>query len=209
MRRFRHLANPLHNIPDVRPLKPAQVFAKQQPLVLEIGFGFGKFFLGLAQKYPKKNFLGLEIRRPFVELIQKKLADLGLKNAHVIYANANFGLTKILKKASVEEVFILFPDPWIKRKHIKRRLINQSFLEDLREICANGAKIHIKTDEKFLYDDIAEKFTGARAQRGKPGCRQAKLFKKVRNSKLPFLTNREEKYLKRGKKIWQLTYIKN
>ncbi|MFA5875721.1 MAG: tRNA (guanosine(46)-N7)-methyltransferase TrmB [Candidatus Margulisiibacteriota bacterium] len=191
------MANPLHNIPEVSPLRTAEVFAQKQPLVLEIGFGFGKFFLEMAQKYPEKNFIGLETRRPFVELIRQKLIALGLKNAHVIHANANFGLAKIFKKASVAEIFILFPDPWIKRKHIKRRLINQPFLKDLHKVCARGAKIHIKTDEKFLYDDIRQHFI------------TAKLFKKARNTKLPFLTNREEKYLKRGKKIWQLTLVKN
>jgi tRNA (guanine-N7-)-methyltransferase len=203
MRRFRHLANPFHNIPEVKPLRPAAVFAQTQPLILEIGFGFGKFFLEIAQKYPTKNFVGLETRRPFVELIQQKLTGLCLKNAHVIHANANFGLTKIFKKNSISEVFILFPDPWIKRKHIKRRLVNLLFLKDLWKICAKKAKIHIKTDEKFLYDDIRQHFSAACRPSGKP------LFKKMRNPKLAGLTNREEKYIKRGKSIYQLTYHKN
>lgn len=196
MKRFRHHANPFCNAPAVKRFDKKATFGNNNPLILEIGFGLGRFFVAHAQKFPKKNFVGLEIRTAFVELVNQQIKKLGIKNAHAIHANANFSLTNLFGKNSISEVYILFPDPWIKRKHVKRRLVQVKFIKDLYKICRRGTKIHIKTDEEFMYKDIKDKFTAT------------KLFKKVRNIKLPFITTREKKYTKRSKKIWQLTYKK-
>ncbi|MBU0687214.1 MAG: tRNA (guanosine(46)-N7)-methyltransferase TrmB [Candidatus Margulisbacteria bacterium] len=196
MGRFRHLANPFQNAPEVKEQDFKAIFGNDHPLVLEIGIGFGRFFIAMAQKFPNNNFIGIEIRNPFVKIINEKIEKLGLKNALAIHANANFSLTKIINKKSIAEVYILFPDPWIKRKHLKRRLVHLPFIKDLYKVCRRGTKVHIKTDEDFMHADISAKF------------KSAKLFKKIRNPKLPFITTREKKYLGKGKKIWQLTYQK-
>ena len=201
MKRFRHHANPFCNAPDVKKFDSQAIFGNQNPLILEIGFGLGRFFVAHAQKFTKKNFIGLEIRTAFVELVNAQIKKLGLKNALAIHANANFSLINLFGKNSISEVYILFPDPWVKRKHLKRRLVQADLIKDLYKVCRRGAKIQIKTDEEFMHTDIKNKFATTKA-RGK------KLFKKTRKSKLPHVTTREKKYIKRGKKIWQLTYQK-
>lgn len=195
MKRLRNLVNPFNINPEVK-IDFRQVFAKEQPLVLDIGFGKGDFLVWMAEKFLKKNFVGLEIRFQFVDRVNKIIAEKGLKNCLAVLANANFRLKELFLPGSISEIYILFPDPWMKKRHHKRRVVSDQFIKDMHYICENKAKIHIKTDEKFMFNDICEKFAAAQ------------LFKKIPNPELPCLTNREEKYLRWCKPIYQLAYRK-
>ncbi len=195
MKRLRNLVNPFNINPEVK-IDLKQVFAREQPLVLDIGFGKGDFLIQMAEKFPKKNSIGLEIRFQFVDRVNKIIEEKGLKNCLAVLANANFRLKEMFLPDSISEIYILFPDPWMKKRHHKRRVVSDQLIKDMHYICQNKAEVHIKTDEKFMFDDICEKFAAAQ------------LFKKTRDLELPCLTNREEKYIKWCKPIYQATYIK-
>ncbi len=120
------------------------------PIHLDIGSAKGEFLIELASKNPKWNFLGLEIREPLVFLSEKKRKKLELQNLKFLYCNVNISLDSWLSDLDLDQlkrVSIQFPDPWFKRKHIKRRVLNKSLLNSI-------ARYMSKDGELFLQSDI-------------------------------------------------------
>ena len=110
-----------------------------QPLHLDIGCGRGRFLLKMAQLQPKWNFLGLEIREPLVDQALAFRDELGLQNLHYLFCNVNNSLPALfanLKPGTLQQVTIQFPDPWFKRKHQKRRVVQPQVVEqsDVEEV---------------------------------------------------------------------------
>ncbi|TVQ13396.1 MAG: tRNA (guanosine(46)-N7)-methyltransferase TrmB, partial [Leptolyngbya sp. DLM2.Bin27] len=99
----------------------------QRPLHIDIGCGKGVFLLHMAQLAPEWNFLGLEIRRPVVESAQRRQQEAGLSNLHFMYCNVNISLPALLAswgdQNPLQQVSIQFPDPWFKKRHQKRRVL--------------------------------------------------------------------------------------
>lgn len=121
--------------------------AAQKPIVLEIGFGSGEHLIGQAQRTPDAMFFGAE---PFIDGMAKALGNidaLGLKNIRLYRGDVRDILT-FLPENFLEQVYILFPDPWPKTRHHKRRLVNGAFIETLCQKCQNGARIRFATDVK-------------------------------------------------------------
>ncbi|NEN93682.1 MAG: tRNA (guanosine(46)-N7)-methyltransferase TrmB, partial [Okeania sp. SIO3H1] len=105
-----------------------------KPLHLDIGCGRGKFLWQMAQTEPEWNFLGLEIREPLVIEANNLLNEKGFNNLHYLFCNANISLEKILQslpEGKLQRVSILFPDPWFKRRHQIRRVVQPKLVEDL------------------------------------------------------------------------------
>jgi len=125
-----------------------KVFAKAQPLDLEIGFSNGTWLVDYAKRFPKRNIVGVEIRKKFIEVAKEKIANEKLTNAYVLQANINTALPKLFKDIKLEKVFILFPDPWYKKGHLKRRVISPEFLKVLPEFMTASGQVYIATDKK-------------------------------------------------------------
>ena len=127
-----------------------------KPLHLEIGFGYGEHLFGLAQKYPDVNFIGCE---PFVNgvaTLLKYINESDVSNINILHGDARLLIDK-LPESSVERVFILFPDPWPKAKHHKKRIICEENLKALARIMPKGARLDIATDHVEYGEWIAEK----------------------------------------------------
>jgi tRNA (guanine-N7-)-methyltransferase len=122
------------------------VFGRQAPLVLEIGFGNGKFLAELAQTRPDLNLLGIEIAMPSLNRTANRVRSAELDNVRLIRASAQAVVQTLCRSGSVDGVTINFPDPWPKAGHTDRRLISTTFLELLASRMVEGADLDIATD---------------------------------------------------------------
>jgi tRNA (guanine-N7-)-methyltransferase len=115
-------------------------------LVLEIGFGMGEATAQIAQTLPKVGFLACEVHEPGVGALLKRLGDLGLSNIRIVQHDAVEVLAHMVAPASLDGVHIFFPDPWHKKKHNKRRLIQAPFVSQLVTRIKPGGYLHCATD---------------------------------------------------------------
>jgi tRNA (guanine-N7-)-methyltransferase len=123
-----------------------QVYGRAAPLVLEIGFGNGEQILARAIRAPHTNFLGIEVHEPGVGHLLLAAEQAGLTNLRIIGHDAVEVLRTQIPGASLDEVQILFPDPWPKKRHHKRRLIQAPFMELLAPRLRPGGLLHLATD---------------------------------------------------------------
>lgn len=123
------------------------VFGRTDSLkILEIGFGMGDSTAKIAQIQPERDFLGVEVHAPGVGSLLKQIGELQLKNLRIIQHDAVEVLKHMIADASLDGVHIFFPDPWHKKRHHKRRLIQAEFVKLLCNKLKVGAYIHVATD---------------------------------------------------------------
>jgi tRNA (guanine-N7-)-methyltransferase len=139
-----------------RVLRRDEIFPDTlRPLEVELGCGDGSFFLGMAEHYPERDFLGLERMLGRVEKTLKKIAKAGLTNAKILRLESAYSTAWLLPTASVSRLHLLCPDPWPKKKHVARRLVNQQeFLDGLARILEPGTgEFLLKTDDAPYFED--------------------------------------------------------
>ena len=134
------------------PVDFAAVFGRVAPVVLEIGFGMGDSLLAMAAAEPDKDFVGIEVHPPGVGRLINNAGEAGLRNLRVYMADATDVIDDCIPDASVARVQVYFPDPWHKKKHNKRRIIQPAFVDKLRMKLAIGGLLHLATD----WQDYAE-----------------------------------------------------
>jgi len=122
------------------------LFGNDRPVVLEIGFGNGESLAAMAAAAPERNFLGVEVHRPGVGHLLLRIEALGLTNLRVLREDAVVLLDQGLAPASLAGVNLFFPDPWPKKRHHKRRLVQPAFVERLARVIAPGGLFHAATD---------------------------------------------------------------
>lgn len=128
------------------PLDPAAVFGREAPLTLEIGFGNGEALSQAAADHPDRDYLGIEVHRPGVGRLLNDVEERALKNVRVICADAVEVVRDRLPPESLDACWIFFPDPWPKKRHHKRRLVQGAFLARLVERLKPGGIVHAATD---------------------------------------------------------------
>ena len=121
-------------------------FARIAPLVIEIGFGNGEQLLHAAQAEPERDFIGVEVHRPGVGRLLNALADADVANARIYQHDAVEVLEREIAPSALDEVRIYFPDPWPKKRHQKRRLIQPEFVALVAARVARGGRLHLATD---------------------------------------------------------------
>lgn len=132
-----------------------EVFERKAPLFLEVGFNRGKFLTGLALRFPEHNVIGIEIRRKFVwRLAQTISAEKRPQNLRVIWGDAKVLMNALFEAGTLDGMFITFPDPWWKRRHAKRRLVDTRFAEELAELLKVGGSVWVKTDVDMIAQEI-------------------------------------------------------
>jgi tRNA (guanine-N7-)-methyltransferase len=140
----------------------ARVFANPaQPLLLDVGCARGRFLLRMAAAQPNWNYLGVEIREPLVTEANSLAAEAGLTNVHYAFCNAMLWLGRLIENIPpdiLQMVTIQFPDPWFKKKHAKRRMVNPELVTTVVDKLAPGGQIFVQTDIEFLADEIFELF---------------------------------------------------
>lgn len=128
----------------------AQVFKNDNPIVLELGCGKGEYTIALAERYPNKNFIGIDIKGARFWRGAKTAVEQQLNNVCFIRTQIEL-ITYIFESNEVDEIWITFPDPQIKYKRTKHRLTNDLFLERYRQILKQQGLVHLKTDSEFMH----------------------------------------------------------
>ncbi len=122
------------------------LYGNDNPLVVEIGFGMGDSLLAMAKSHPDKNFLGIEVHKPGIGKLLLGIAAEGIANIRVVNHDALEVMQHCFGIACLDEVQVFFPDPWHKKRHNKRRLIQAQFVELLVSRLKPGGILHLATD---------------------------------------------------------------
>jgi tRNA (guanine-N7-)-methyltransferase len=137
-----------------QPLKLDSVFLRSAQLEVDAGCGNGSFLTALAQQNPQRNFLGLERLLGRVRSACRRIACQNLTNARVIRIESSYAIAHLLPANSVAVFYLLFPDPWPKRRHQRRRLVSVEFLESIDRALASDGLLVVATDERCYFNDI-------------------------------------------------------
>lgn len=137
---------PRYELACDRQLDQKVAFGRTAPLVMEIGFGDGTALLELALRHPEWNFIGAEVHRPGVGRLLREAEARGLENIRVCCEDAVVVLRQMIPERSLAGLNIFFPDPWHKKRHHKRRLINPDFIRLVSTKLATGGQLHLATD---------------------------------------------------------------
>ena len=163
-------------------------------LIIEIGFGNGEILIDSALRNPDDNFIGIEVYESGIGQCLIQLSEKKLSNVRLINEDAKHILNHSFKDQTIDQINIFFPDPWPKKKHHKRRLINQEFILLIGKKLKKNGCINIATD----WDDYAEQIIDV--------FNKSNLFKKTNNLKLNLETKFEKRGLKLGHKIQKFTF---
>ncbi len=131
---------------QARPLDTAAVFGRSAPCVVEIGFGMGAATAAIAAARPEIDFIGIEVHEPGVGALLKLIGEQQLPNLRVVQHDAVEVLQQMIAPASLAGVHVFFPDPWHKKRHHKRRLIQPPLVALLASRLAPGGRLHCATD---------------------------------------------------------------
>jgi tRNA (guanine-N7-)-methyltransferase len=183
------------------PLDTDAAFGRHAPVVLEIGFGMGDATAKIAQALPDTDFIGCEVHEPGVGALLKQIGDRGLGNLRLVRHDAVEVLEQMIAPASLAGVHIFFPDPWHKKRHHKRRLIQPPLVQLLTSRLAPGGYLHCATDwEPYAQQMLAvlqaeaELANTATTYAEKPAYRP--------------LTKFEQRGLRLGHGVWDLVFRK-
>lgn len=182
------------------PIDWALRFGRVAPLEIEIGFNRGVFIEELAATYPNINVLGIEIQRRFCWRLANLLEDAThpFPNLKLIWADAKIVLGPLMKPASVDSIYINFPDPWWKKRHHKRRLVDTTFAQELFQVLKPGGEIWVKSDVLAIADEIHDALSAvSNLQKGADYTKECKP-----------LTHRERKCLEQGLEIYRFRFAK-
>ncbi len=166
----------------------------QHNLVIEIGFGDGVVLIESALKNPDKNFIGIEVYDSGLGQCLNEIDKHKIENIRLIYGDAVEVFEQFITKQSVEKINILFPDPWPKKRHHKRRLINKGFLTLLSKSLKNKGIVNISTD----WEDYAQQIELA--------FKESNQFKEIKSELRDFKTKFEKRGIKLGHKIFNYSY---
>ena len=175
------------------PLGWPEIFGRSAPVDIEIGSGKGKFLLELATEQPQRDFLAVERAGKYHRLCCDRAARRGISNVRLLRTTAEDLLFRLLPKESVERFFILFPDPWPKKRHHKRRLIKADVVAALNAALIPGGRLLVKTDHEGYAKVISEVLHGAQGY--------LVLDPEEAYAGLP-ITGFEEKYRRQGRPIY-------
>lgn len=138
------------------PWDAAAVFGRVAPLEVEVGSGKGLFLRTAAPQRPDADFLGIEVARKYAQFAAAGLAKRAIPNARVAAADALRIFREILPENSLAAVHVYFPDPWWKKRHKKRRVMNESFLHDVERTLLSGGALHFWTDVEEYFRESLE-----------------------------------------------------
>ena len=204
-KRVRQHVNPLSQKYQTAIVPPHwnRVYAKpNQPLHLDIGCAKGEFLLQMAQLQPQTNFLGIEIREPLVTQANLQREQLGLTNLYYLFGNVNTSLKRLLEsfpERTLHTVSIQFPDPWFKRRHVKRRVVTPELVNTLAKHLVSVGMVFLQSDVEAVAIEMKERFQDPKWQSEKPW---------LATNPFPVATEREEYTLSLGKPVYRAIFYK-
>ncbi len=190
--------------PSDTPLDFPTLFGRVAPVTLEIGFGNGDSLAQMAAAAPERDFIGIEVHTPGVGHLLKLIGDMGLQNVRVMNTDAVEILRQRIPAHSLDRVQLFFPDPWHKKKHHKRRIVQLPFVSLLASRLQTGGVFHMVTDWENYAEYMAE------VMQTSPDF--VNLAPQPPYSPRPDtrpLTKFENRGLKLGHGVWDLLYQKN
>jgi tRNA (guanine-N7-)-methyltransferase len=192
------LAPYLLEVPETpRPFDWTAVFGNNHPVEVEVGFGKGLFLVTAGQANPHVNFLGIEIARKYQLFTATRLAKRGLRNVRLAKADARIFLRDLVQAASCRAVHVYFPDPWWKKRHLKRRVFTGEFAVQCERILQPGGHLRVVTDVADYYEII-------KALMGQNTRLQPIARNETEDS--DFSTNFERKFRMEGRPIYRAVY---
>jgi tRNA (guanine-N7-)-methyltransferase len=183
------------------PLNFALAFARKAPTIVEIGFGMGHATADIAQQQTDKNFIGIEVHTPGVGSLLKMIDERGLTNLRIVQHDAVEVLTYMIPDSSLAGVHIFFPDPWPKKRHHKRRLVQPVWIKQLVSKLQPNGYIHLATD----WQDYAEHMLDVlRAEPAIKNTASAYAQRPAYRTE----SNFERKGLAKGHGVWDLVFTR-
>ncbi|CAM2069023.1 tRNA (guanosine(46)-N7)-methyltransferase TrmB [Sulfidibacter corallicola] len=183
------------------PLDFQEVFGNDHPVELEIGIGKGLFITHAGMHFPESNFIGIEIRRKYLNKARERVEKRPLANVRLICGEAFSFMEEYIPDASLAAIHVYFPDPWPKKRHHKRRLFDPTFMKETFRALVPGGHLLIATDHAGYWEHIQEVLQ-----------HQEYLIPSERLPEPPGkeedLTNFEAKYKKEGRAIYRTGYRK-
>lgn len=175
------------------------VFHNSHPTYLEIGFGMGDATISIAKQFPKCNFVGIEVHPPGVGRVMSLCEKNNLRNLKVIEHDAVEVVQNMFDRESLSGIHIFFPDPWPKKRHHKRRLINTRFIELITPLLVRRGYLHVATDWNDYAEEIISKVNNAENHLQKASQNKSLLSARPK-------TKFETRGIERGHKIWDLIF---
>jgi tRNA (guanine-N7-)-methyltransferase len=181
------------------PLDPVAAFGREAPLVVEIGFGMGDATASIAEAEPQTDFLGIEVHPPGVGALLRRIGERGLGNVRIVQDDAVEVLEHMIAPASLAGINVFFPDPWHKKRHHKRRLVQPPLVALLASRLRPGALLHCATD----WQPYAEQMLAVLS--AEPALRNTAAGYAERPVRRP-LTKFENRGLGLGHGVWDLLF---
>jgi tRNA (guanine-N7-)-methyltransferase len=176
-------------------------FGNDFPLKLEVGFGMGSFLIEMSAQEPKSNFIGMDFYHKGIRKLMTRLKKLQLENIRMAYGDVRSKIPLLFKDGELQTVYINFPDPWPKKRHIKRRLIKPDFVKLIAQKMTFEGQIHLATDSEPYAIEILEYFNS------EPLFQNQDPESGFLNSRVDFpKTKYEKNFINAGHKIYYLEY---
>lgn len=147
---------PIFGLDPTALINPSELFLNDNPVTLEIGFGNGESLAEMASNNPDRNFIGIEVHRPGVGHLLRVVLEKELSNVRVFDTDAIDVLQHAIPDHSLDCVQLFFPDPWHKKRHHKRRIVQTSFLDLIHSKLKTGGSFHAATDWENYAEHIME-----------------------------------------------------
>ena len=155
MTRIRTHVNPLSITHRFDEINLNTIISKDiYDLAIEVGFGRGVFLRQWARTHPDSFLIGVEVRKSIVNDVQTKVLKDKLENVALFHGNADLFLVDAVKDNSINHIFVFHPDPWFKKRHHKRRVVNTEFLKLVQQKLKVGGKLYVSTDVEMLWLDM-------------------------------------------------------
>ncbi|HWB79254.1 MAG TPA: hypothetical protein VG755_30040 [Nannocystaceae bacterium] len=203
-RRVRQHVNPL----STRFAEPRAVavsipahLGPDAPVDVELGCADAQFSIALARAHPRRFVLGLEIREAVITKVLRRAA--GVSNLHIAYCNLAVDLDRVLPERSVDRFHLLFPDPWFKPRHAKRRLLDPELVALLHSRLRDGGELHVATDvyelalDAMFAVDVAQCFENV-----------AGPWRFIRDNPYGLTSRREDHVVRQGVRVWRMRWRK-
>lgn len=184
-------------------LNSTAVFGRSAPLVLEIGFGMGDSLLAMVQAEPDKDFVGIDVHPPGVGRLVNNAAKEGVTNLRSYLADANDVLEDCIADGSLTRVQLYFPDPWHKKKHHKRRILQPAFIQQVHRKLAVGGIFHMATDWQNYAEHMLEEMEAAEGYKNSAGVGEYSPRPEFRP-----ITKFEKRGERLGHGVWDLIYTR-
>ncbi len=207
MRGIRQHVNPLGAHFLAARAEPIAIPERFDRVEVELGCADAQFSFDLAARHPDWFVVGLEIREVMVELARERCEQLATQNLAFGYVNLNVDLDRVFEPGSVDRFHLLFPDPWFKQRHRKRRVVEPGLLEVIAAQLVEGGELHFASDVfELALEAMAELEEPEAAALGFENLVGAWSF--CRTNPCDAASRREDKTLERGQRVWRMRYRK-